>query len=120
MPANTPATSSTDSDPDSNPSLSPHDGADGADGAALSPEAVAEAAVGLAPRSEGHAVEEGKYDASAIQVLEGLEAGPQAAGHVHRLHRRARFAPPGVGGRRQLRRRGAGRLLHQHPGDLAR
>src|SRR3954452_15588248 len=74
MPANTPATSSTDSDPDSNPSLSSHDSADGPDGAALSPEAVAEAAAGLAPRSERHAVEEGMYDASAIQVLEGLEA----------------------------------------------
>src|SRR3954467_12636773 len=74
MPANTPATSSTDSDPDSNPSLSPHDGADGADGAALSPEAVAEAAAALAPTGQGHAVEEGMYDASAIQVLEGLEA----------------------------------------------
>ena len=31
-------------------------------------------AAALAPISEGHAVEEGKYDASAIQVLEGLEA----------------------------------------------
>ena len=40
----------------------------------LSDEAVAEAAAALAPRGEGHAVEEGKYDASAIQVLEGLEA----------------------------------------------
>ena len=28
----------------------------------------------LAPGHESHAVEEGKYDASAIQVLEGLEA----------------------------------------------
>src|SRR3954468_24101284 len=74
MPANTPATSSTDTDPDSNPSLSPHDGADGADGAALSPEAVAEAAAGLAPRSEGHAVEAGTYEPSGSQVLEGLEA----------------------------------------------
>src|SRR3954465_6423312 len=74
MPANTPATSSTDSDPDSNPSLSSHDSADGPDGAALSPEAVAEAAAGVAPTGQGHAVEEGMYDASAIQVLEGLEA----------------------------------------------
>jgi DNA gyrase subunit B len=40
----------------------------------LPAEVVAEAAAKLAPRSEGHAVEEGKYDASAIQVLEGLEA----------------------------------------------
>jgi DNA gyrase subunit B len=35
---------------------------------------VAEAAAALAPMGERHAVEEGKYDASAIQVLEGLEA----------------------------------------------
>ncbi len=39
-----------------------------------SPDEVAEAAAGLAPQGQGHAVEEGKYDASAIQVLEGLEA----------------------------------------------
>ena len=39
-----------------------------------SPERVAEAAQALAPRGESAAVEEGKYDASAIQVLEGLEA----------------------------------------------
>ncbi len=39
-----------------------------------SPDEVAETAAALAPKSEGHAVEEGKYDASAIQVLEGLEA----------------------------------------------
>ena len=35
---------------------------------------MAEAAAALAPMGEGHAVEEGMYDASAIQVLEGLEA----------------------------------------------
>ncbi len=40
----------------------------------LSHEAIAEAAAALAPIGEGHAVEAGKYDASAIQVLEGLEA----------------------------------------------
>ncbi len=39
-----------------------------------SPQEVAETAAALAPKGEGHAVEEGKYDASAIQVLEGLEA----------------------------------------------
>ena len=44
------------------------------DSSAPSPEEVAEAAAALAPKSEGHAVEDGKYDASAIQVLEGLEA----------------------------------------------
>ena len=38
------------------------------------PEAVAAAAAALAPAGEGHAVEQGAYDASAIQVLEGLEA----------------------------------------------
>ncbi len=59
MPANTPAA------PDTDP---PTDGSD------LSPAAVAEAAANLAPLSESHAVEEGMYDASAIQVLEGLEA----------------------------------------------
>ncbi|NUS51199.1 MAG: DNA topoisomerase (ATP-hydrolyzing) subunit B [Nocardioidaceae bacterium] len=37
-------------------------------------EQVAEIAAKLAPVGEGHAVEDGKYDASAIQVLEGLEA----------------------------------------------
>jgi len=40
----------------------------------LPPELVAETAARLAPVSEGHTVEAGKYDASAIQVLEGLEA----------------------------------------------
>jgi DNA gyrase subunit B len=40
----------------------------------LPAEAVAEAAAGLAPQGSSSAVEEGKYDASAIQVLEGLEA----------------------------------------------
>ncbi|HET6626099.1 MAG TPA: DNA topoisomerase (ATP-hydrolyzing) subunit B [Nocardioidaceae bacterium] len=40
----------------------------------LTAEEVAEAAAALAPAGSGHAVEEGKYDASAIQVLEGLEA----------------------------------------------
>ena len=39
-----------------------------------SPDEVAEAAAALAPQGERHAVESGKYDASAIQVLEGLEA----------------------------------------------
>jgi DNA gyrase subunit B len=39
-----------------------------------SADAVAEAAAALAPAGSSHAVEEGKYDASAIQVLEGLEA----------------------------------------------
>jgi len=40
----------------------------------LAPDVVAEAAAALAPAGSGHAVEEGMYDASAITVLEGLEA----------------------------------------------
>ncbi len=44
------------------------------DGTSLSADEVAETAAALAPQGQGHAVEEGKYDASAIQVLEGLEA----------------------------------------------
>ncbi len=36
--------------------------------------AVSETAAALAPAGSAHAVEDGKYDASAIQVLEGLEA----------------------------------------------
>ncbi|HEX5986055.1 MAG TPA: DNA topoisomerase (ATP-hydrolyzing) subunit B [Nocardioides sp.] len=35
---------------------------------------MAETAAALAPAGSSHAVEDGKYDASAIQVLEGLEA----------------------------------------------
>src|SRR4051812_33737587 len=62
MPASTP-----DDTPDSTPGSSP-------DGSGISPEVVAEAAAALAPAGQGHAVEEGMYDASAIQVLEGLEA----------------------------------------------
>ena len=38
------------------------------------PEDIAETAAALAPAGSSHAVEDGKYDASAIQVLEGLEA----------------------------------------------
>src|SRR3954467_1931244 len=62
MPASTP-----DDTPDSTPGSSP-------DGSGITPEVVAEAAAALAPTGQGHAVEEGMYDASAIQVLEGLEA----------------------------------------------
>ena len=51
------------------------------------------------------------YDASAITGPRGPGGGPQAPRHVHRLDRRARPAPPGLRGRRQLGRRGAGRLL---------
>ena len=40
----------------------------------------------------------------------GPRPGAQAAGHVHRLHRSGRPAPPHLGGRRQLGRRGDGRL----------
>ena len=46
------------------------------------------------------------------RVLEGLEQSA-AARHVHRKHRSARPAPPRLRGRRQLDRRGAGRVLHK-------
>ena len=51
-----------------------------------------------------------KYGADAITVLEGSGGRPQTPGHVYRLHRRARSAPPRLGGRRQRGRRGDGRL----------
>ena len=53
----------------------------------------------------------------------GSRRRPQAAGHVHRLDRRARPAPPGLRGGRQLRRRGAGRVLRhdrRHPAGRRR
>ena len=53
----------------------------------------------------------------------GTRGRPQAPGHVHRLDRAARSAPPRLRGRRQLRRRGARRPLqrghgHDPPGQL--
>ena len=44
---------------------------------------------------------------------------PQAARHVHRLHRADRPAPPGLGGRRQLGRRGHGGPRHPDRRDPA-
>ena len=46
----------------------------------------------------------------------GARGGPQAARHVHRGHGRVRAAPPGLRGGRQLRRRGARRVLLERPG----
>ena len=66
MPASTPPATSTDSTDTSDTPEVPETHIPAAQ--------VAEAAAALAPMGEGHAVEEGKYDASAIQVLEGLEA----------------------------------------------
>ena len=54
---------------------------------------------------------EGQYDAAGHHRPRGTRGGAQAPGHVHRLDRRARPAPPRLGGRRQLRRRGPGRQL---------
>ncbi len=68
MPASTPPPDSTDS-----PRDTPADPLSTGDTGPTSA-AVAEAAGNLAPMGQGHAVEEGRYDASAIQVLEGLEA----------------------------------------------
>jgi DNA gyrase subunit B len=66
MPASTTPDNGTENSTDGSPLHSPD--------ITLTADAVAEAAAALAPLGEGHAVEEGKYDASAIQVLEGLEA----------------------------------------------
>jgi DNA gyrase subunit B len=68
MPASSTPDDSLDDTSSDTPSDTPHDST------GLAPEAVAEAAAALAPIGEGHAVEAGMYDASAIQVLEGLEA----------------------------------------------
>ena len=46
----------------------------------------------------------------------GPRGRSQAPGHVHRLDRRPRPASPGLGGRRQLDRRGDGRPGHDHQG----
>ena len=50
----------------------------------------------------------------------GSGGRPQAPGHVHRLHRQPRPDALPVGDHRQLRRRGAGRLLRPHRGDPPR
>ena len=47
----------------------------------------------------------------------GDRGDPAAPRHVHRRHDPARPAPPGLRGRRQLDRRGDGRLLPAHPRD---
>ena len=62
------------------------------------------------PGTKGRAASDG-YSARDITVLEGLEAGPPAPRHVHRLDRPARPPPPRLRGRRQLGRRGDRGLL---------
>src|SRR5690349_13717725 len=78
MPASTTPDNGTDNRPDNRPDNGTANSTDGSPltlgDTTVSAEAVAEAAAALAPRGAGHEVEEGKYDASAIQVLEGLEA----------------------------------------------
>ena len=60
------------------------------------------------------------YGASDDPGARGPRGGAQATGHVHRLDGPARPAPPGLRDRRQLGRRGAGRLLRPHRGHHAR
>ncbi len=53
----------------------------------------------------------------------GARSGAQAPWDVHRFHRPGGSPPPHLGGRRQLRRRGDGRLLHadrRHPAGRRR
>ena len=47
---------------------------------------------------------DGRYSAKDMAVLEGLGAGPEASGHVHRVDGALGAAPPRMGGRRQLGR----------------
>ena len=73
------------------------------------------------PANQGFAglflMAEATYTAKDITVLEGLEPVRKRPGHVHRLHRRARPAPPRLRGRRQRRRRGAGGPQRPRRGD---
>ena len=55
---------------------------------------------------------EADYTAEDLQHLERPGARPRAAEHVHRRHHAPRPAPPGLRSRRQLDRRGDGRLCH--------
>ncbi len=70
--------------------------------------------------AEGGSAEEAGVRRRVDHRARGPRGGPQAPRHVHRFDRRARPAPPGLGGRRQRGRRGAGRLLRHHRRRAAR
>ena len=73
-----------------------------------------------APRARTTEGSRVSYDASSDHRPRGSRGRPQAPRHVHRLHRRARPAPPRLRGRRQLGRRGPRRLLRHDRGHAPR
>ena len=76
--------------------------------------------VSLASERRAVAQKTQTYSAESMTILEGLAHVRKRPGHVHRRHRRDRPPPPRVGGRRQLGRRGHGRLLRPHRHHAAR
>ena len=82
--------------------------------------AAAEAAVAHGDRQQRRQWRRPEAGQGGLRLHRGEHPGPrgprgrpQAAGHVHRLDRRARPPPPRLGGRRQLDRRGDGRPRHR-------
>ena len=83
-------------------------------------ETVTQIQEAAAEKASGHAVEDGSVRRQRDPGARRARGGAQAPGHVHRLHRRARPAPPDLGDRRQRGRRGAGRPLRPDRGHADR